>query len=240
MHAGCPASWREQSRGTLPDGLCSGAGLGWCRIASAGLLCEHKPQEDQPFLCFAGSLLVSSEPQNCPKLLKKKSCFPQIRKITCYSVLTGTGVLSKVTLRCSVLTSASVHLCFICMHLHISAMRFIITRKGLTQGAGGKQPSCGKIKKSGRRIQPEREKGQQAGQERRGGYEPGGEAARATPGQGEPAGCCLEWGRCLLAAADVALICGHTRVGRGLCRVGTLFGDLTCLQGLVQLGFSSP
>lgn len=38
----------------------------------------------------------------------------------------------------------------------------------------------------------------------------------------------------------MALICGHTWVGRGFHRVGTHSGELTCLQGLVQLGFSSP
>lgn len=135
---------------------CPGVGLNQCHITA---LCKHQPQEDQPHL-------VSSEPQKCPELFKKCNS-PLISNLGSYSVPTDTSTLKKVVLHCSVLTSASAHLHFICMHLHASATWFIMTSKGLTRGAGGKQPSCKRIFKRTQnhsRTQPERD--QQAGRER--------------------------------------------------------------------------
>lgn len=53
----------------------------------------------------------------------------------------------------------------ICMHLHASATMFIMIRKGLTQRAGGKQPSCKKIEKA---VGEHSLKEKEASRERRG------------------------------------------------------------------------
>lgn len=82
---------------------------------SPGLPCKHQPQEDKPCPC-----LVSSKLPNCPKLLKKSN-FPQIRNLAGYFLFTDTRALSKNSLYCSVLISASTHLhtsTCICHHVY--------------------------------------------------------------------------------------------------------------------------
>lgn len=111
-------------------------------IPVLGCSASISPRRTSPAPCF-----VSSEPPNCPKLLKKSN-FPQIRILACYFLFIDTRALSRNRLYCSVPISASTNLHFTCTHLYASATMFIMMRKGLTQRAGGKQPSCKKIKKA--------------------------------------------------------------------------------------------
>lgn len=57
-----------------------------------------------------------------------------------------------------------------------------MTRKGLTQGAGGKEPSCRKIKQVVGKCSLKGKKASR--QARRGGYEPGGGGCQGHPGAG--------------------------------------------------------
>lgn len=188
-----------------------------------------RPALPLPCRASPGDLKIPKPSQT----IKKKKCFPQIRNLTWFSVLIGTRVFSKVTLYYPVLISDSTHLRFMCMQLHASAMRFLMTRKGLSQGAGGKQPAAKSIKQM---VGEPSLKGKEASRQiRRGAGEEDMSLEGGVPGPPWGGGSIrlLPWvGQVSPESSHEALICGHTRVGM-------LFGELTCLQVLVQLGFSS-
>lgn len=79
----------------MPDGL--------------GLLCEHRPQEDQPCPCLAGSLLVRPEHQTVPKSEKRQRQVVSHKSEISLAFLTVTRVLRKVADFCSQPSALPVH-----------------------------------------------------------------------------------------------------------------------------------